>query len=302
MSMIKYFLIIFSSLWFTLASSANATTPDNAAMQSEIITLKYRLPDEMIPMVQPFLSKDAKIKGFEDKLIIQASNDNMAMIKKLIEEMDVPPKKLFISVSNGHDKPSEIMTLSPNGEVNFGSEESGSSATVYSTSRQSDRQVDSIQVNDGQTASFKSGVTIPLIQQSYFENAQFSANYRANDPSTGARARGRAQGTDQTMGQSYDYQNLENGIFVRPQVIGTQVKLHILTQNDQPSSNFSDPSQPSYTTFKGLTTMTVPLGKWVYFGGNQTQQFSPSGLSAHTSDSSDQSKRDVWVRVDLIAN
>ncbi|MBI2792904.1 MAG: hypothetical protein HYX61_13220 [Gammaproteobacteria bacterium] len=298
-------IAVYIFIIFTICGQAYAT--DAPKLETTVVTLQNRLPQDILPGITPFLDKGGQIKTFENQLIIQSSASNIATLKSIIAQLDVAVKKLMITVSNGHDKPSEMMSISPNGDVTFGQEPDGPHNLTISTSRETDRQVDTIRVDNGQVAFINSGVTIPLITDQFAADDHYQRNGQLNATSIGAAQESNLVGVNsasdiaRAAGQSIDYQNVSNGFYVRPQLIGKEVKLDLLTKNDQPSDNYNNnpAMNPAYTTFKAATTVMVPVGKWTYFGGNQNQDDMNSGTTIRTG-SRDDSKKSLWLRVDLI--
>jgi hypothetical protein len=324
---VQFRTAIFLLLFFSICSQTMAA--DAPQLETAVVTLQNRLPQDILPGITPFLDKGGQIKTFENQIIIQSSASNITTLKSIIAQLDVAVKKLMITISNGHDKPSEMMSISPNGDVTFGQEPDGPHNLTISTSRETDRQVDTIRVDNGQVAFINSGVTIPLITNQFAADDHYQRNGLLNATSTGvkdstATATNATQNSEsfaqshaaqesnligvnsasdiaRAAGQSIDYQNVSNGFYVRPQLIGKEVKLELLTKNDQPSDNYNNnPAvNPAYTTFKAATTLMVPLGKWTYFGGNQNQDDMNSSTTIRTG-SRDDSKKSLWLRVDLI--
>ncbi len=351
-----------------LASAEEEQASPN--LQTEVITLNYVLPQDILPTLTPFLAKGGQIKPINNQLIIQSTPDNITALKSIIEQIDIAPKKLMITVSNGHDKPSEIESISPNGDVTFGQDTSGYHTLSISTNSESQRQVSTIRVDNGQVAFIQTGVTIPLITEQFGGQSNFqsqsslkgqrsgtrtttgstpgtatgtsSIGTTASATATGSRTTsgtgtttsfgttagattsasasaattganttaatgtssltgsGSASGNSSGGGQSVDYQNLSNGFYAKPQLIGKEVKLDLSTQNDQPiATNAGSTIQPAYTTFNAQTTVMIPVGKWTYFGGNQAQDQVSNGTSYRTG-SRDQGQKSLWLRVDVI--
>ncbi len=280
----------------------SAEEPASNALQTEVITLNYVLPQDILPTLTPFLEKGGQIKPINNQLIIQSTPSNITALKSIIEQIDIAPKKLMITISNGHDKPSEIESISPNGDVTFGQETSGYHTLNISTSRETETQVSSMRVDNGQVAFIKTGVTIPLVTSQLGGTSNFQSQHSLD--AIGNRGllhgQGTASGNSEFGGQDVDYQNLSNGFYAKPQLIGKEVKMELSTQNDQPiSSNAGSTIQPAYTTFKAQTTVMIPVGKWTYFGGNEAQDQVSNGTSYRTG-SRDQGQKSLWLRVDVI--
>lgn len=299
-----FLLLLIHLCPMAFASAESAAAPANNAANTAVITLQNRTPQDIIPTITPFLAPGGQIKGFENQIIIQSTPDNIAAIKDIIQKIDVMPKQLMITISNGHDKPNEIMSITPSGEVTFGHDEpDGPHSVTYGTNRESDRQVSSIRVDNGQVGFINSGETVPLTtnQAAGFDNYRSNFNLNGSGPLGGQiNARGRARENAAGTSQSFDYQNLSNGFYVRPELVGSQVKLELSTQNDQPLAEAGNPNKPVYTTFNAQTTMMVPLGKWVNFGGNRNQDELDQSGNVYRTGSRDQSQRFLWLRVDVI--
>ncbi|MCS5711680.1 secretin N-terminal domain-containing protein [Candidatus Berkiella aquae] len=252
--------------------------------QTTVIQLNYRTPDEILPAITPFLDKGANAKAFENQIILQTSPSNLAAIKSIIQKLDIPTKQLMISVSNGYDRPSDVTA----------------SMQTITTTREADTNIDHIRVSNGQVAFINTSVTIPLITSQFAG----SDNYHAEGSFAGAGPAGiiSGQGTANEIahayGQTVDYQNLNSGLLVRPQVLGNQVKLDLLSQVQQAYNNYQDTQQPTYSGLKTETSLTVPLNQWVYFGGNRTED-DPT-LQTIRTQPKDQNQRSLWLKVDVL--
>ncbi|MGD9592414.1 MAG: secretin N-terminal domain-containing protein [Candidatus Berkiella sp.] len=305
-TVITIVLSLFAFGKFAQASATPATSatpaPAQSALQTAVITLNNRAPQDVINALTPFLEKGGQIKAFENQLIIQSTASNIEALKAIIAKIDVAPTKLMITVSNGHDKPSEITSISPNGTVTFGDEPNGPHNLDISTTRESDTQVSSVPVDSGNVAFIKTGVTIPLIQEQYAGGASYQRDAQiSGQGGLGGSFNGEdhARGVAGAVDNSYEYKNLANGFYVKPQIVGKDVKLELSTMNDQPTGTIGDTTQAAYTTFKAQTVITVPMSKWTYLGGNESQDRSNSTTTYHTR-SRDTSQKSLWLRVDLV--
>lgn len=70
-----------------------------AAQSIEVVTLKYRQAEDVIPLIQPMLSKGDAISGSGNQLFLRARH--MREIRKLIDRIDRMPRTLMISVYQG---------------------------------------------------------------------------------------------------------------------------------------------------------------------------------------------------------
>lgn len=159
----QIYSLIFLNLIFILNSySAHADT--------ELITLQHRTPQELVPILTPFLNKEGVIKAFENQLIIQSNTENLANLKKMALGLDKAPKKLLLSVSHSKDAPNEQFSVDVNGRVIFGEDSftlndktSTTISTTISTSREENQSLNQIQVLSGTPAMITSGKTVALV-------------------------------------------------------------------------------------------------------------------------------------------
>ncbi|MDP1996739.1 MAG: hypothetical protein Q8J90_06040, partial [Gallionella sp.] len=64
----------------------------------EIIALKHRSAEEVLPVIRPLLDKNAVASGMNYQLILRTSPRNLEEIKRLLESIDVAPRRLKITV------------------------------------------------------------------------------------------------------------------------------------------------------------------------------------------------------------
>ena len=64
----------------------------------EVIPLHYRTAEEVIPLIRPFLSEDARISGSGFQLILRTNEKNLEEIKTILTRLDRRPERLLIEV------------------------------------------------------------------------------------------------------------------------------------------------------------------------------------------------------------
>ncbi|PLY16780.1 MAG: hypothetical protein C0631_02365 [Sedimenticola sp.] len=67
----------------------------------EIIELKSRGVEEIIPIIKPFIGPDGTLSGMNNQLIIRTSAKNLAEIRAILDRVDVAPRQLVIHVRQG---------------------------------------------------------------------------------------------------------------------------------------------------------------------------------------------------------
>ncbi|HET7831626.1 MAG TPA: secretin N-terminal domain-containing protein, partial [Gallionella sp.] len=69
-----------------------------AANELEIIALKHRSADEVLPIIRPMLDPGAVASGMNYQLFVRTSPRNLEQIRQLLESIDVAPRRLKITV------------------------------------------------------------------------------------------------------------------------------------------------------------------------------------------------------------
>jgi hypothetical protein len=131
----------------------------------EIIALRYRTADQVLPTLRPLLEPGGTLTGQGNKLIVRASPDNLAELKRALDAIDRPLRRLQISVR--FDRASDAATqgveaggrISNRGSrVDIRAQDSRSSAAEQADQR--------IQVLEGGRASIFTGQSTPILHGS----------------------------------------------------------------------------------------------------------------------------------------
>src|SRR5689334_19769610 len=70
-----------------------------AQMAVEVIPLKYRMAEEVIPALQPLLVQEGSLSGLRGQLVLRTTPSNLRDIQRVLATIDVPPKRLLVSVA-----------------------------------------------------------------------------------------------------------------------------------------------------------------------------------------------------------
>lgn len=238
-----------------------------AAAGIEVISLRNRPAEEIIPLLQPLLGPEDALSGQGDTLIVRSSPTTLQAIQRLLGELDRTPRNLLISVRNSTQDLREgaaaggRIQVGPGGTSLRGSVESHE----WSTGRGATQQ---IRVLEGMPAMLRVGEetlrTEPVV-------VPYPGGY-AVVPTTTTRATGR-------------------WLRVIPRLQGQQVLLAI-----EPEEAHPNPRQPRTLDVQRLSTqVVVPLNQWVPLGGIESQEAHSSGWGASTRSQSST----VWVKVEL---
>ena len=261
-----------------------------AAADLEIITLKYRTVEQVIPVIRPLLEPGGTVSGMQNQLIVRTGKANLADIRKVLASIDSMPRSLMIYVRQDAAGESTLRGAEVSGSAGGGAvsgsvggggavvgtsgqERRGVSARVYdSRSANDDRVTQQLQVLEGNPAFIQAGQSVPVPAQ------------------TVTRTINGVIVTDSSINR-----DISTGFQVVPRVSGERVFLDISARRDTPRGNLGGANVQNI-----VTTASGRLGEWFELGGiNQDESSSSSGLLAGTSRLS-QDRRRIWVKVEEI--
>jgi hypothetical protein len=148
----------------------------------EVIPLKYRQADQVIPVLQPLLGRDASISNFQNQLVIRATPAELAQVKNVLASLDTPPRRLLITVRQDADvtgtrREAEVSGSIGNDQARVtvpgsGSREGGNvvlrdgddrlrARVVDSSQAGSERTAQTVQVLEGYSAFIRAGESRP---------------------------------------------------------------------------------------------------------------------------------------------
>ncbi len=268
-----------------------------AFAELEIIALKHRSAEEVLPIIRPLLDKEDVASGMSYQLILRTSPHNLAQIRKLLESIDVAPRSLKITVMQNVDSETVARLTEVSGNVGLSRETrvsvpgSGNNsglnvelgqgrdklkAHVISTrSLEDDRKTQQLQVLEGSRALVRSGQSVAVPQRQVIQNQW------------GTRV------IDSTQ-----YQEVGSGFYVLPRVNGDRVTLEISAQNDSVVPGSGD--QPTMRIQQTSSTVSGRLGEWLEIGGIGQQKSNDGSTISTRSASQLREQRSVLIKVEEI--
>jgi hypothetical protein len=110
-----------------LAAVLTCLAPALWAQQAlEIIPLKHRTVDQVLPVLRPLLEPGATLSGSRGQLLLRASAANVAEIRRALDAIDRPSRRLQISVRLDDARESERREVRARGTIS----NRGASASV----------------------------------------------------------------------------------------------------------------------------------------------------------------------------
>jgi hypothetical protein len=260
-----------------------ALTGFAAAAELEIITLKYRTAEQVIPVIRPLIAQGGTVSGMQNQLILRTTKSNLADIRKVLDRIDALPRRLMIYVRqdaeganaqsgaemSGSMRGGEVVT----GNRTVGPEPRGATARIYQSRGAADDHItQQVQVLEGNPATIHVGQSIPVPAQ------------------TVTRGVNGLMVTD-----SVAYRDFTTGFVVVPHVSGEQVFLDISPRRETPAGNLGGAD-----TQRVVTTAGGRQGEWFELGGSaRNESRSDAGLLIGAAGLSKDKLR-IWVKVEEI--
>ncbi|WP_018410537.1 hypothetical protein [Methyloversatilis thermotolerans] len=247
--------------------------PLQAQVKLDIIPLKHRTPDQILPALGPLVGKDAALSGANNQIFIRADASTRAAVKQAIAALDTPLRSLMISVRHDNDDSLGREGAAVSGQVRSEGD-SRVQTRVWSTRGDAqDRLSQRVQVVEGGTAFIQVGTSTPI------PFAQVLV---------GPGGAAITQGTQ--------YRDVSSGFYAIPHVNGDQVTLDITPQKE----SMSDTQYGEVRTARLVSTLRGRLGQWMELGGSgYDEQVTQRGVTRYSTRDA-QSQRRVWVKVDVV--
>jgi len=259
----------------------------------EVIPLKHRTVEQVLPAIQPFLDRQGAINGVNNQLIIRTTPSNLSQIKEILRQIDTAPRRLMITVKQNAQRETEGAESELSGSMGIGSNarvvvpgsgrERGGVAEIgrgndtlrgrvfSSKSVGTDSGTQQLQVIEGGQAFISIGKSVPVQERTIVRNGQMV-----------------------TVIDGTSYRDVTSGFYVRPRLSGDRVTLEIVPQNDTVDAQGRINIQQVNTEVSGR------LGEWMELGGiAQSRSGNQSGVVYSTRElGTDQ--RQIMLKVDEI--
>ena len=231
----------------------------------EVIPLRYRMAQEVIPIIQQMLAREGSVSGFQGQLVVRTTPANLDEIKRILASIDTAPRQLLITVRQDADVDRSRSAAEVSGSVGGdhgrvtvpGSQDPRGGSVVLrndddsvrlqvleGTGSQSDRNTQSVRVLEGREAFIGVGQSVPVRERQVQRSV------------VGGRV------VEQVV-ESTQYRDATTGFYVLPRVSGDRVTLDISAQRE----SLSRPVQGGVNVQSVVTTISGRLGEWMEIGG-----------------------------------
>lgn len=231
----------------------------------EVITLRYRTADQIIPLLEPFIDRSGSLSGMQNQLIVRTSPANLAELRRIIDQVDARPRQLLVTVRQDVDLATARRETELSGRVGIGDSAGiavpgsrgrneglvvqGGSGDTFVRGRiaardvvASDANTQRVQVLEGNVAFIRIGQSVPVPSRQVVQTPY---------------------GTQ--VVESTQFRDLNTGFQVLPRVAGDTVTVEINPQRERPGR------YPGTANVQGVSTVvSAPLGEWMEIGGTSS--------------------------------
>lgn len=242
-----------------------AALPAAAQNSLEIIALRHRTAEQVIPALEPLLDPGATLSGQSGQLFVRTSPANLAELRRALEAIDRPLRRLAISVR--FDQAADVASRGIEAGGRIGSQGSRVEIRGQDSRASGQERIDQrVQVLEGSRATIYTGESRPVRQRQFI---QTPAGVISQEVTV--------------------VQDLNTGFEVIPRLSGNSVTVEVAQQRATPAGY-----QGAQTAASGR------LGEWFELGsvamaGTRDER----GLASAGRVTGGETRR-VWIRVDEI--
>ena len=266
-----------------------------AQQSMEIIPLKHRTMEQVLPVLQSLLEPGDSLSGMNDQLILRASPTTRAQVKQALAAIDTPVRSLLIHVTQNRDD-----AMSRSGAQTYGKIETGTTRVI---------QPPAGSAQGGARIEIRSGDSVIGAQAGSTQQAGSTRAQQSVRVVEGGRAFinvGQSvplpmlqvvQGPGGTMvTETTAYRDSGQGFYAEPRLSGERVTLEISPQYDTPGHQVYG----SVNTQRVSTTVSGRLGEWIEIGGANQQFSSQKSGNLSTGSREGYDNRSVWLMVEEV--
>ena len=262
----------------------------------EVIPLKYRKAEQVLPVVQPLLGRESSVTSFQNQLVIRATPAELAQVKGVLASIDTPPRLLLITVRQDADltrdrREMEIFGSIGNDRARVTVPGSGTRSGGNVVLREGDDRLRARAIDSQRSSSDRSAQTIQVLE-GYSAFIRIGESRPVNSRQV-VRSVVNGQVVERVV-DSTEYREASTGFHVLPRVQGDRVTLDINPRRD----SFDDQRRGAVNVQRVDTTVSGRLGEWIDLGGvGDTRSEQGSSLLGRSSSQVDD-RRGVQVKVE----
>lgn len=246
----------------------------------EIIELKNRSADQVLPTLLPLVEAGGTLTGLNNQLFLRASPRNRDEIKRALAALDKPQKRLLIRVAFDRQQADSGRGAQAGGQAILGGSRRGEAeARVWDTrSVRSESAAQMVQTLDGQRAFIQVGRSLPVPLRQVVLGPGGAV-----------------------VSESVVYRDLAQGFHATPHLQGERVRVEISQQAEAPANQWGAAQRGAVDSQRLSTTLSGRLGEWLELGGTGQQAMgreAGNGFSVGSNQVRD--SRSLWLKVEEV--
>jgi hypothetical protein len=236
----------------------------------EVISLRHRTADQVIPVLRPLLEPGGALSGQSNQLFVRTSPANLAQIRAVLDSIDQPARRLTISVR--FDSAQQAARSGFETDARISNRGSSLDTRIQDSRSAREERVDQrIQVLEGGRALISSGESRPMRQRQVIQTP-----------------------SGPVVQETTVVQGAATGFEVVPRLSGSTVFLEIAPQREQ----FAPGGSGAIRTERVASTVSGRLGEWIDLGGATSASMRSNGGILSSTERSAGGSRGVWVKVE----
>ena len=248
----------------------------------EIIQLHGRPVEEVIPIVRPFIAPGGSVAGMGDQLILRTSKQNLKEIRRILEHIDRPPRRLMISVRQGARSleqhggvAADVRIEGDGGSIGVGRPpaEEGIRLRGIGGSTRSDLNLSQrIQTLEGRPAFIATGRSVPVTGDRFVAGGPFPA-----------------------YGERTYYRDQTSGFYALPRLNGDRVTIEISPRIERRGSVGGE-----YDWQQSRSVISGRLGEWIPLAASTRSTTGEGSAAARHYGTSDRNDTMLFLKVEEI--
>ena len=263
---------------FLVAMLALSWLNSAAAQSLEIIELRNRPAEQILPLLQPLLTSGGSVSGAGFQLFVRTGAANLAQIRQVVASLDRAARQVMISVRQDFGAATSAAGVGAQIVLHPGNS-SGRGSLDDRTSTARDDVAQQVRAQEGSQAWIQTGSSMVMTQRSVTRTVN-----------------------GVIVQENPVQRDFNTGFYVTPRISGDTVHLDIATQRDTPDATGARGGTrvDAASTSRVSSTVSGKLGAWIELGGSSHAQASEArGILSRSSDAGSQERR-IYVKVDEI--
>lgn len=245
--------------------------PSHAQTEMEIIPLRAKTVDQVLPTLLPLLERGGTLNGANNQIFLRASARNREEIKRVLAAIDVPARQFIIRVSSTRGVDQASRGAAARGQVVIGSQTrvEGNARVWDSSSQRQENASQMVRALEGSPAYINVGRSLPVPLRQVVIGPGGAI-----------------------VSETVVYRDIGSGFYATPRVNGEQVTLDIAQQAETLAPGGGSQHQRLSTTVSGR------LGQWMEIGGSGRQAMGGERGSMSLSSGELRDNRSIWLMLE----